>query len=380
MAAGIAALPAKDRFFRWPRWVASLSAHRQAELAGFTRMPLEQSNSSRSLTLYCATEDLPDFAVAGNRTVVFEGLLYNAEALAARFGLKDRADDYGAILLRAYERLGADFIGELRGIFAVVVWDGDRDTLIAARDHTGMHPCFYARTGEELLIATSVGTLLDHPRVSRQVNRAMLFDYMVDSWPSLRETFYAEVNRVPPGSAMRVRGADEVIYRYWNPRTVEVDADWNDEREAHGFEDLLVAAVERFLQSGPTGIFLSGGLDSVSVAAIATDLASSQGLSRPLALSMAFRNSASGIISDNCKVPSLACKLNFVAPLCDFSMASTIFRTAVIFSASATDRKWISAVSSKPCRSAAPKANPSTESNWPACAGLGIWSPTPQKS
>jgi Glutamine amidotransferase domain/Asparagine synthase len=272
LSAGIAAVPAEDRFFRWSRWIASLSAHRCSEIAGFTRLPFEPSNSPRSLTLYCATEDRPDFAVAGNRTVVFEGVLYNAEELAARFGVEDRADDYGAILLRAYERMGEDFLGELRRIFALVVWDGDRDTLIAARDRTGAHPCFYARADEELLIGTAVDTLLAHPRVSKQVNRAAFIDYIVDSWPSLRETFYASVNRVPPGSALRVQSAEETIYRYWNPRAVENASEWLDERAADGFEDLLVAAVDRFLKYGPTGIFLSGGLDSVSVAAITPTL------------------------------------------------------------------------------------------------------------
>jgi asparagine synthetase B (glutamine-hydrolysing) len=292
LSAGIAAaVPAGNRFLRWPRWIASLSAHRQSEIAGFTRVPLERSNSPRSLTLYCATEDQPDFAVAGNRTVVFEGVLYNAERLASRFGLEGRADDYGAILLRAYERMGEAFLGELRGIYALVMWDGDRDTLIVARDRTGAHPCFYARAGEALLIASSIDTLLEHPGVSTQVNRAAFVDFLADSWPSLRETFYAAVNRVPPGSALRVRGADEAIYRYWNPRIVESASDWLDEREADGFEDLLVAAVDRFMKCGPSGIFLSGGLDSVSVAAIATDLASREGFTRPLALSMAFRNS-----------------------------------------------------------------------------------------
>lgn len=291
MSAVATAAPVVDRFFREPRWIASLSAHRQSEPAGFHRIPLEPSNSTRSLTLFCATEDRPDYAVAGNRTVVFEGVLYNADQLASRYGLANRADDYGAILLRAYERIGEDLLGELRGIFALVVWDGDRDTLIVARDRTGAHPCFYARAGEELHIATSVNTLLAHPRVSRAVNRAALFDYMVDCWPSLHETFYAGVNRVPPGSALRVRGADEEIYRHWNPRTVEQESDWLDEREAEGFEDLLVAAIERFLKCGRAGIFLSGGLDSVSVAAVATDLAVQGGYSQPLALSMAFRNS-----------------------------------------------------------------------------------------
>jgi asparagine synthase (glutamine-hydrolysing) len=291
LSAGLTTVPAGDRFLRWPRWIASLSAHPQPEIAGFTRIPLKLSNSNRSLALFCATDEQPDFTVAGNRTVIFEGLLYNAEELAARFGLKDRTDDYAAILLRAYENMGEDFLDKLRGIFALIVWDGDRDTLTAVRDRTGAHPCFYARAGEELHIATSIDTLLAHPRVSRAVNRAAIFDYIADSWPSLGETFYASVNRVPPGSALRVRGADEHIYRHWNPRSVERESDWLDEREAEGFEDLLVAAIERFLKCGRAGIFLSGGLDSVSVAAVATDLAAQREYSRPFALSMAFRNS-----------------------------------------------------------------------------------------
>jgi len=79
-----------------------------------------------------------------------------------------------------------------------------------------------------------------------------------------------------------VNGSDKTIYRYWNPRAVESDSDWIDELAA--FEDLLVAAVERFLK-------MRSGFDSVSVAAIAADLAKGGKFARPWALSMAFRNS-----------------------------------------------------------------------------------------
>ncbi len=218
-------------------------------------------------------------------------MLYNAGELATRLGMIEHEGDYGALLLRGYEHFGQELLGQLRGIYTLVLWDGDRDTLTAARDRTGAHPCFYARAGQEYLISSSVNALLDHPGVSRQVNRAALVDYIVDTWPSLRETFFAGVNRVPPGSALRLSGSDETIYRYWNPQAVEDDSDWIDEGAAEGFEALLVGATERFLKCGPAGIFLSGGLDSVSVAAIAADLAKGGEFARPWALSMAFRNS-----------------------------------------------------------------------------------------
>lgn len=230
-------------------------------------------------------------AVADGRAVVLEGTLHNAAALAARLEFEDFAGDDAALVLRAYERLGADFLAALRGIFALVLWDAPRDTLLVARDQTGMHPCFYATAGAHFLVSSSAETLLRHPGVSPEVNRAALFDYIVDSWPSLRETFYARVNRVPPGSVLRWRGTDEAIYRYWDPRPVRSDSDWNDESQAHHFEELLEAAVARYVERSPAGIFLSGGLDSVSVAAFAADLARQQGKPAPWALSMAFRNS-----------------------------------------------------------------------------------------
>lgn len=179
--------------FRYPQWVASLSANRASAIPGFERIALAAGNSARASVLHCATEAPPIYAAAGNRAVVFEGMLYNAEALAARLGMVESCGDYGALLLRGYERVGEELPSQLRGIYTLVLWDGDRDALTAVRDCTGAHPCFYARAGQEHLISSSVDALLDHPGVSRQVNRAALVDYIVDSWPRLRETFYAGV-------------------------------------------------------------------------------------------------------------------------------------------------------------------------------------------
>jgi asparagine synthetase B (glutamine-hydrolysing) len=181
LAASIAAPLPENLEFRHPQWVASLSASRASAISGFERIPLAAANSGRALVLHCATEARPEYAAAGNRAVVFEGMLYNAEALAARLGMVESCGDYSALL------------NELRGIYTLVLWDGDRGALTAVRDCTGAHPCFYARAGQEHLISSSVDALLDHPGVSRQVNRAALVDYIVDSWPRLRETFYAGV-------------------------------------------------------------------------------------------------------------------------------------------------------------------------------------------
>ena len=86
------------------------------------------------LVLHCATEAQPIYAAKRNRAVVFEGMLYNAAELASRLGMLESSGDYGALLLHGYERYGDELPNELRGIYALVLWDGDRDALIVVRD------------------------------------------------------------------------------------------------------------------------------------------------------------------------------------------------------------------------------------------------------
>ncbi len=276
----------------WPQWIASLAKRSQAEVAGFSRTQLDRGGSTSSFVLFCSTEGpRPIYGSAGNRAVVFEGNLYNASDLATRLEIPERASDISLILLRAYERWAEDFISELRGVFGLVFWDEGRDTLIAARDALGIYPLFFARGSQELLVSTSVDALLKHPQVSRRVDRASIVDYLTDSWPRLQDTFYESVKRVPPGSMMRSRRGSESVGRYWNPKIVEKESDWIEDDDGARFDQLLTQAVDRSLEYGPTGIFLSGGLDSVGVAAVAADRAAARGLPTPQALSIAFRNS-----------------------------------------------------------------------------------------
>jgi asparagine synthase (glutamine-hydrolysing) len=276
----------------WPQWIASLAERSQAEVPGFSRTQLDRGGSTRSFVLFCSPEGpRPIYSSAGDRSVVFEGNLYNASDLATRLEIPERASDTAFILQRAYERWAEDFISELRGIFSLVLWDEGRDTLIAARDALGIYPLFFARGSQELLVSTSVDALLKHPQVSRRVNRVAIVDYLTDSWPRLQDTFYESVKRVPPGSVMRSRRGSESVSRYWNPKIVEKESDWIEDDDGARFDQLLTQAVDRALEYGPTGIFVSGGLDSVGVAAVAADRTAARGLPTPQALSIAFQNS-----------------------------------------------------------------------------------------
>jgi asparagine synthase (glutamine-hydrolysing) len=192
------------------------------------------------------------------------------------------------LVLHAYERSGEVALSHLRGSFVVVVIDRRRGTAIVARDPLGSHPLFYVETGSRVLFADAVQPLLDYPGVSRALNRVALADHLCFRWPDRQETFFAAVRRVPAGWKAVISGGRLSLGRYWDPMPEERPVQSLVEEETAGFEEVFDRSVDRCLRNGPTGIFLSGGLDSISVAAIATDRARQIGENAPLALSLGF--------------------------------------------------------------------------------------------
>lgn len=273
----------------WPRWVVSLADGIAADVPGHLRTTLRRGDTQRSLSLFCQAGQLqPQFAASADCAVVFEGVLYNAAELAERLGIGGRFVDSASILLEAYQRWGEEFLGKLRGIFALLVWDGERDTFLCARDALGNHPLFFAKGGRELVVSTSLDAVVHHPSVSLKLNRPAIANYFLDSWPKLGETYYADAERVPPGCVLQVRRGKQTVQRYWDPHSRQELTGRVTEDEIGQFDELLTRAVERFFHFGPLGIYLSGGLDSVSIAAVAADLSLKRGAPLPHALSLIF--------------------------------------------------------------------------------------------
>jgi asparagine synthase (glutamine-hydrolysing) len=241
------------------------------------------------LLLRVETGAPPCAAQTPSGDVIFDGALYNRKELAERLDAPAAGSD-AALLLKAYARWGEDLLHKIKGIFALILWDRDRQTLLAARDPMGVYPLYYSDTGRELVLSTSVDALLQHPSVSRAVNRAALADHLLHRWPDFHETFYEKVMRVPPGYAIRLDEHGRRSYRYWDPAPPGQPIDWIREEELHKFDVLFAQAVRRCLAFGPAGIFLSGGLDSVTVAAVASQESRRMNLPAPLAMCLDFPN------------------------------------------------------------------------------------------
>jgi asparagine synthase (glutamine-hydrolysing) len=231
----------------------------------------------------------PETAHSAAGAVLFDGVLYEREALAGRLGVDPRRFGDAALILQALERSGADVARQIKGLFALVAWDAARGQLIAIRDALGAYPLFYAHgAGGTLLASTSIEALVRHPAVDPAINRAALADHLCHRWPYPDETFYRAVKRVLPGCRLIVDRAGARVERYWDPAPPGEPVNWIGEEELASFGDRLDTAVGRMLAQGRAGIFLSGGLDSISVAAFAADRARRSSLPPPIALSLGF--------------------------------------------------------------------------------------------
>ena len=260
-------------------WVASFAAQRAPGATG------------RRLDLLAAPPDWsPSLSESPNSRVLFDGVLYNrAELQAQLIAAGAGAATDAALVGRAYERWGEDAIRRLKGIFSVVISDPSRDVLLCARDALGIRPLFYTQLDRAVLLSPAVETLLAQPGVSAELNRACLIDRLTARWPANQETYFARVHRVPPGHVMRISGADRRVYRYWSPLPAGEPVAWLADDEAQGrFEALLAQAVQRCMDSAPTAVYVSGGLDSSTLAMVAADLSRDHGRIAPHALSLVF--------------------------------------------------------------------------------------------
>ncbi len=270
-------------------WLASLGDPRaDAQHAGWTIVT--RDGRFRALSLLAGGEQAqPSTAQARSCGVIFDGVLHNRAELGRDLEpTVDQAENEASLALRSYLRWGEDGLRKIKGHFALLLWDSERDLFLCARDPIGIYPLFYAQTERELVLSTSIEALLRHPRVSRAFNRPAIADQLRFRFTDLHETVYESVNRVPPGHALRMARGHKLVYRYWDPASPYGRVNWLREDELGRFDQLLDQAVNRCLPFGPAGIFLSGGLDSVTVAAVSTEKCREQGLPDPLALSLVF--------------------------------------------------------------------------------------------
>ena len=208
---------------------------------------------------------------ATGTTLVFNGMIYNFRELRARLrasGARFVSECDTEVVLRAYQCWGVDFVRELQGMFALAIWDENRAQLLLARDRLGIKPLYYTQTADEFLFASQVKTLLRSGRVPVKLSRPGIASYLAFGAVSEPATAVEGVYALEPGHVATLTSGVLETRRYWAlPDPAE---SLSREVAVEELRDLVLSAVKSHLISdAPLGVFLSGGLDSSIVAAVA---------------------------------------------------------------------------------------------------------------
>lgn len=219
----------------------------------------------------------------GGPAIAYNGEVYNFRELRRELeaaGERFRGGSDTEVVLRAYERWGLDGLKRLEGIFAFAINDPASGRLILMRDRLGIKPLFFARRGGTLVFGSEIKALRATGLVSREHDPQALSEYLWYGNAFEDRSFYREVRSLPPGH-MLVFDRGEVAIRPWWRVEEWLSASPAVSSEAQAQEAVVAAldvSVERQLVADvPVGLFLSGGLDSSSIAASAM-----RGRDRPL--------------------------------------------------------------------------------------------------
>ena len=213
--------------------------------------------------------------------IIFNGEIYNHADLRKNLeakGHRYRTRSDTETIVHLYEEYGRECVKHLRGMFAFAIWDRRTRVLFAARDRLGIKPFYYRWDGKAFLFGSEIKAILAYPEVAADFNRSTLAEYLAFGYITGPETMFAGVQKLMPGHTLQVCERGELTtQRYWD-LTTGVDREPRPQKYyVQTYRELLDDAVRSHLMSDvPLGIFLSGGLDSSAIAALAAKIRGDQ--------------------------------------------------------------------------------------------------------
>jgi asparagine synthase (glutamine-hydrolysing) len=211
--------------------------------------------------------------------ISYNGEIYNFPALRTQLeglGHQFRSHTDSEVLVHGYEQWGLGLLTRINGMFAFALLDlrTRPAKLFLARDRFGIKPLYYTELAGRVVFASEIKSILAVPNVTRELDIESLHRYLAFLWVPGPKTMFKNIYKLPPGHYMEWCDGRFSIRRYWDlrfePRRVK-----NERELAAELRDVLRCSVERQLISDvPLGVFLSGGLDSSIIAAMASKASS----------------------------------------------------------------------------------------------------------
>jgi len=213
----------------------------------------------------------------GTVWLVFNGEIYNFQELRETLLAKGhvfRTKSDTETIVHLYEEKGADFPKELRGMFAIAIWDSKKRTLLLARDRLGKKPLYYYRDSRRFLFASEIKAILSQPGVERRPDKKAIHHFLSYNYIPAPITAFENIRKLPQASVLELNDLGLSVKPYWRLEFRQNrNISFSDAKDE--IKRLVTESVKlRMIADVPLGAFLSGGIDSSIVVGVMSSLSS----------------------------------------------------------------------------------------------------------
>ncbi len=209
-----------------------------------------------------------------NYIIAFNGEIYNYKELRCELqkrGYQFRSNSDTEVLLKSYQEFGTRCVESLRGMFAFIIWNKSEKKLFGFRDRLGIKPLFICYNNTQTILSSEIKSILSYVPQKNAPNERTIFKYLSRGWlDDTTDTFYKEINSLPSATTIEITSEGTKKNKYW---TLSI----NDSKlfNASEFRVSFFETISQHLMSDvPIAVTLSGGLDSTSITAVASQLVS----------------------------------------------------------------------------------------------------------
>jgi asparagine synthase (glutamine-hydrolysing) len=213
----------------------------------------------------------PLFNEDRNICLVANGEIYSYQLLRKQLESQGHRFHSGSdceTIIHLYEQYGTDCVGHLEGMFAFALWDAAKQILLLARDRFGIKPLYFARFKDGISFASEATALVGSGLFEKRIDAQAIYDYLAFSFVPGSMCIFRQVEKLQPAERIIFHNGDAVRERYWHPKAVTVPLKKPEAVRELAWR-LEKSVVSHLVSDVPVAAFLSGGVDSSTVVAMA---------------------------------------------------------------------------------------------------------------
>lgn len=228
--------------------------------------------SHRRLSILDLSEaaNQPFYSADGRYVMVYNGEVYNFKEIAKKYNIKCKTISDTEVILETFAKVGINGVNDFIGMFTIIIWDKQEEKLYLIRDRIGIKPLYYYQNGKDFAFASELKSLFVLP-IKKTIEKIAIANFLYLGYIPVGQCIYSECKKLKPGYYAMVHNGNLTLHCYWKLEDKIAEQSVTDEKAAKdALRNLLESSVDYCMVSDvPVGIFLSGGVDSSTIAAIA---------------------------------------------------------------------------------------------------------------